>query len=340
MKIKAGIIYIFKIVAIVLFALVAAWFLLKELYFTTLFFVIGIVILTISVFLERRKLIQRMEQMISGIRHSDFSFRFTQKGEDDEMYRLSQEMNEALEVFRRKTESAMLDETETEAWQKLISVLTHEIMNSITPIISLSETLSEQELSKEPGKEDYEIMHRALQTIHRRSSGLLKFVENYRMLTQLSKPEFQLVYLESFMQSLQQLFAANAVNFSFSVYPEQLQLKADKELLEQMMINLLKNSSEACAGKENPIIDVKTQKKGDLIEIVVSDNGEGISPEAIDKIFIPFYSTKKNGSGIGLSLCRQIMILHKGKISVQSDINGSKFILEFPDKTIDAYAKS
>lgn len=225
----------------------------------------------------------------------------------------------------------MLDETETEAWQKLISVLTHEIMNSITPIISLSETLSEQQLTKSPNTEDYEIMHRALETIHRRSRGLLTFVENYRKLTHLPKPEPEYIPVMTFMQSLQQLFAANSnVGFSFSVYPEQLQLKADKNLLEQMMLNLLKNSGEACAEMQDAVIDVKIRQTGDAVVIHVSDNGSGISEDALSKIFIPFYSTKKHGSGIGLSLCRQIMILHKGKISVQSDDRGTRFSMEFP----------
>lgn len=331
MKSHTHIIYSIKIVAIVLLALGAAWLLIKDYYFTALFLVIAIVVLSVSIYLERKKLIRRMEQMISGIRHSEFSFQFVDKGTGDELYRLSQEMNEALEVFRTRTETAMLDETETEAWQKLISVLTHEIMNSITPIISLSETLSEQQLMESPSAEDYEIMHRALETIHRRSSGLLTFVENYRKLTHLPKPEAEYIPVMTFMQSLQQLFAANNnVGFSFSVYPEQLQLKADKNLLEQMMLNLLKNSSEACAEMQDAVIDVKIQQTGDAVGIHVSDNGPGISEDALSKIFIPFYSTKKHGSGIGLSLCRQIMILHKGKISVQSDSRGTRFSMEFP----------
>lgn len=331
MKANAHIIYSIKIVAIVLLALGVAWLFIQEYYFTALFLVIAIVVLSVSIYLERKKLIRRMEQMISGIRHSEFSFQFVDKGTGDELYRLSQEMNEALEVFRTRTETAMLDETETEAWQKLISVLTHEIMNSITPIISLSETLSEQQLTKSPNTGDYEIMHRALETIHRRSRGLLTFVENYRKLTHLPKPEPEYIPVMTFMQSLQQLFAANNnVGFSFSVYPEQLQLKADKNLLEQMMLNLLKNSGEACAEMQDAVIDVKIRQTGDAVVIHVSDNGSGISEDALSKIFIPFYSTKKHGSGIGLSLCRQIMILHKGKISVQSDNRGTRFSMEFP----------
>ena len=327
---RTSLIYTLKIIGIVLLSLGAAWLLFQAYYFTALFMLIGIVVLSISIFLERRRLIQRMEQMISGIRHSDFSFQFANKGEGDELYLLSQEMNEALEVFRKRTETAMLDETETEAWQKLISVLTHEIMNSITPIISISDTLSDRELADQPNEEEYAIMHQALQTIHRRSSGLLKFVENYRRLTHLPPPEVEPIAMEPFMRSLQQLLSGHRVAFSYSIYPQQLQLQADREMLEQMMINLLKNSNEACTGLEDCYVEVKVQQTGDVVAIHVTDNGVGITSEALNKVFVPFFSTKKGGSGIGLALCRQIMILHKGKITAQSDERGTRFTMEFP----------
>lgn len=286
--------------------------------------------MAISVYHDRRKLIYRMERMISSIRNSDFSYHLPENNQNDELNRLAQEMNEALEIFRSRAHSAMMDEAEPQAWQKLISVLTHEIMNSIAPIISLSETLSEQEVSRETDTEEYRVMRQAMETIHRRSRGLLVFVENYRKLTRLPQPSLQPIHLSSFLQSLQQLNSANNSHFTYSVYPEQLLLMADREMLEQMLINLLKNAKEACEGQSEVKIDVKAQKVGDEIQLIVSDNGSGISPDAIDKIFMPFFSTKKTGSGIGLSLCRQVMIRHKGKISVQSDKKGSRFILEFP----------
>lgn len=173
-------------------------------------------------------------------------------------------------------------------------------------------------------------MRQAMETIYRRSRGLLVFVENYRKLTRLPQPSLQPIHLSSFLQSLQQLNSANDIHFTYSVYPEQLLLMADREMLEQMLINLLKNAKEACEEQSEVKIDVKAQKVGDEVQLIVSDNGSGISPDATDKIFIPFFSTKKTGSGIGLSLCRQVMIRHKGKISVQSDKRGSRFTLEFP----------
>ena len=304
---------------------------MKQLLFSSILLLLLIVALAVSLYYDRKKMIGRVEQMIASIRHADFSSHFVHHGSGDELSRLSQEMNEALDAFRSHAHDTMRDEAETQAWQKLISVLTHEIMNSITPIISLSETLSEQELSDEVDVENYRIMKRAMDTIHRRSKGLLSFVENYRKLTRLPQPTIQPIAIQPMLQSLRQLMASGGITFNYEVYPEQLILKADKTMVEQLLLNLLKNAHEASAASTEPRIDVKAEKLGNEIHISVSDNGHGISPEAIEKIFIPFYSTKSNGSGIGLTLCRQIALRHKGKIVVKSDNKGSKFTVVFPE---------
>lgn len=324
-------IYWLKITAVVLLSLCSARLFLEEMYFSATLLLLGIILLAVSIYHDRKKVIERMEQMIGGIRHSDFSIRFTEARSNDELNRLMREMNEALEVFRSRTHDAMLDNAESEAWQKLIGVLTHEIMNSIAPIISLSETMNEREEPKENDPETYRLMRQSMEIIHRRSKGLLSFVENYRKLTRLPNPTIQPIPVRPLLASLQQLTAASGIGFSYSVYPEQLLLKADKEMVEQLLLNLLKNAQEASLGHEDAKIEVKAEKSGKRILLTVSDNGSGIAPEAAEKIFIPFYTTKKNGSGIGLSLCRQIMIRHHGKISVQSNEKGSRFVMEFPE---------
>lgn len=330
MQIHSKHIFFAKITAIVLLSLAGGWLFWKGYYFSTLLLWMGIVVLSASLYHDRKKLIGRMERMIGGIRHSDFSAHFPHNRTNDELDQLMQEMNEALEVFRTRTHDTVMEEAEAKAWQKLISVLTHEIMNSIAPIISLSETLSEQEDSEEVDQERYAIMKQAMETIHRRSKGLLTFVENYRTLTRLPQPMKQPIHLDTLLKSMQQLTAANGIHFSYYVYPAQLILQADKTMVEQLLINLLKNAHEACNGIPKKKIEVKAEMVGDNVEITVSDNGQGISPEAMDKIFIPFFSTKSHGSGIGLSLCRQIAVRHKGKISAQSDKNGTRFKVEFP----------
>lgn len=155
-------------------------------------------------------------------------------------------------------------------------------------------------------------------------------MENYRKLTRLPQPTVQPILVQALLSSLQQLMLSSGIMFRFAIYPEQLILKADKAMVEQLLLNLLKNAHEASYTQLNPKIELKAQKVGDEVHISVSDNGHGISPEALDKIFIPFYSTKNDGSGIGLSLCRQIMLRHKGKIAVKSDKHGTIFTLHFP----------
>ena len=330
MKLQTKYIFFLKIIAIMLLSLIGAWIYLRGFYFSSALILVGIVAVAVSMYFDRKKLISRMEQLIEGIRHSDFSTHFVSNTSNDEFHQLSQEMNEALDIFRSRTHDAMMDEAESQAWQKLISVLTHEIMNSITAIISLSETLSERETPNEDGSEEYHVMKHAMETIHRRSKGLLSFVENYRKLTRLPQPTVQPIHVQSMLKSMQQLIAPGGIEFTYSVYPDQLILKADKGMTDQLLLNLLKNAHEACVTQSKSKIDIEAVKVGDEIHISVSDNGQGISPEAIEKIFIPFYSTKPSGSGIGLSICRQIMLRHKGKIVVRSDENGSKFTMVFP----------
>ena len=331
MRFQTKHIFFLKIIAIVLLSLAGAWVFLKGLVFSAALILIGIISLAVSMYLDRKKLIGRIGQLIAGIRHSDFSTHFVKTASNDELSRLSQEMDEALDIFRSRAHDAMMDEAESQAWQKLISVLTHEIMNSITPIISLSETLSEREISDDTDSEAYSVMKQAMETIHRRSKGLLSFVENYRKLTRLPQPTVQPIHVQSMLKSMQQLVAPGGIEFTYSVYPDQLILKADKGMTDQLLLNLLKNAHEACVTQSQSKIGIKAEKVGDEIHISVSDNGHGISPEAIEKIFIPFYSTKPTCSGIGLSICRQIMLRHKGKIVVKSDESGSKFTMVFPE---------
>jgi signal transduction histidine kinase len=319
-----------RIAAIVLLSLSAAWLFLHTLYFSTLLVLIVIMVVSISLYHDRRRLITRMEQMISGIRHADYSFHYPQNSSEEELNRLSKEMDEALQQFREQAQHAYMDEAETEAWQKLISVLTHEIMNSIAPIISLSETLGKEEALSFQSDEEFRNMQRAMQTIHRRSAGLLTFVENYRKLTRIPQPVMQPIRVADLFKSLQQLVEADQICFAYSCYPEQLVFRADRNMVDQMLINLLRNANEATAQIPVPQIQIDARQEGDSVRITVTDNGCGISAEAMGKVFIPFYSTKSGGSGIGLSLCRQMMLLHKGTISVSSNGEGTRITLQFP----------
>ena len=223
---------------------------------------------------------------------------------------------------------SVLERNEMEAWQKLIRVLTHEIMNSITPIISLSETLSERGIPESLGEKEYSAMLQAMQTIHRRSKGLLGFVENYRRLTRIPIPVRTKVSVAELFMDLKKLFPEEYIHFEMPA--SDLFLYADRAQIEQVLINLLKNARETCERKIDKEIQIKFFSK-DNPTLTISDNGEGILTDVLDKIFVPFFTTKTSGSGIGLSLCKQIMTLHDGSINVKSEIGkGSCFILTFP----------
>jgi nitrogen fixation/metabolism regulation signal transduction histidine kinase len=221
-----------------------------------------------------------------------------------------------------------LEEKEMEAWQQLIRVLTHEIMNSITPISSLASTVNQILLSRKKSEatfdsETVEDINIAMSTIQRRSEALIHFVNNYRDLTKIPKPNFQIIQVKILFQRIKKLMDndlnAKGIQLQTKVKPELLELTADSELIEQVIINLIINSLQALDGIENPEINLDSHldDRGRVI-IKIIDNGQGISQDILEKIFIPFFTTKKNGSGIGLSLARQIMRSHGGSIRVSS----------------------
>lgn len=238
-------------------------------------------------------------------------------------------MTADLRLINLKNIRSILEENEMEAWQKLVRVLTHEIMNSITPIISLSDTLCERALLQ--GMEEDSPMFQGMNTIHRRSKGLLNFVENYRKLSRLSSPILMPVRVGELLGDIKKLFLSSKVRYIYKIEDEDLKLMIDRSQMDQVLINLLKNAGEACMDQPNPEVVVETayQAEKHIFRLSVTDNGSGILPNVLDKVFIPFFTTKPTGSGIGLSLCKQIMTLHGGSIQVSSEEGkGSCFTLK------------
>lgn len=219
----------------------------------------------------------------------------------------------AARIFSLKDIQEVVDKTESNAWKRMIRILTHEMMNSITPIISLAETFSEAGRPDDP-----ELMYKAMQTIHRRSQGLIRFITNYQQLTRLPPPKIETVALKEMIDDISRLLKAQGILFSCKQEAE-LILRIDREQIEQVLINLLRNAWEACAGQADPqvVLTVSSDEYQRPL-LSVTDNGDGISPDILDKIFIPFFTTKPKGSGIGLSLCRQIVTAHGGTLSVAS----------------------
>jgi nitrogen fixation/metabolism regulation signal transduction histidine kinase len=226
-----------------------------------------------------------------------------------------------------------LQKQELEAWQNLTRVLRHEIMNSITPISSLTSTLREildhdmrkinehYEL-KEEGAED---LRDGLSTIESRSKGLIKFIDAYREYTSLPKPNIKTVRLSELIEHVAQLMKTELkrtkITFHYSCSSEYVTIQADIEMIEQVLINLLKNAIEALSETDDPVLELVGRYDESAVIIEIIDNGSGIIKEALEHIFVPFYTTKRAGSGIGLSLSRQIMQMHHGSITVESDPN-------------------
>lgn len=236
-----------------------------------------------------------------------------------------------------------LEDQEMEAWHNLIRVLTHEIMNSITPIASLAATanqlLASLEMVENTGAADtaetITDVEEALRTIERRSHGLLHFVQAYRSLTRIPRPDFQIFSIAELFQRVYQLNSGeiekSRIDFKIQVNPETLELTADPELIDQVLINLIRNAIQALESQAKARIQLKAQlDSAGRVVLQVIDNGPGIMKEVLEKVFIPFFTTKPKGSGIGLSLSRQIMRLHHGIITVQSEPGVETiFILRF-----------
>ncbi|MDB5397371.1 MAG: histidine kinase [Rhodospirillales bacterium] len=234
-----------------------------------------------------------------------------------------------------------LDAIELKAWQDLVRILSHEIMNSLTPISSLAESIRPltRELGLASGPDHAQAANDiavAVDTISRRSTGLVDFVERYRKIAALPRPVLQTIRLGDFVARLEQLvgpfLGSKSIVWQSRVEPDDLGVIADPELLEQALINLLHNAAEAVGGIDNPCIALNCARHDDgRIAISVADNGPGIDPASHDKIFLPFFTTKPGGSGIGLSLSRNIAVAHAGQIEVAANFpTGAVFRLILP----------
>lgn len=251
---------------------------------------------------------------------------FTENGETSELVAF-QNVNEAM------------DEAETQAWQKLLRVMTHEIMNSVAPIASLADTLQNRLKQKDPqdstNKYQLEDLEQGMEVIKKRSEGLLRFAKIYRNFSKITEASFSKIFVRDLFGNLETLMEAaleeKGIELDVILKDPHLQINADFSLIEQVLINLIVNAIEAVKDVEHPSIVMSAKlldNNKTLIEL--SDNGMGINQEMQEQIFVPFFTTKKNGSGIGLSLSKQILTLHKGSINVHSTIGkGTTFSLEF-----------
>jgi signal transduction histidine kinase len=239
--------------------------------------------------------------------------------------------------FERK-----LHQKEYESWEKLMRVLTHEIMNSITPIVSLSETLLSYFQIKHVSKSTKDITEltiektiRGLETIKSQGQNLIYFTESYRQYSGLKQPEFKYFSLTDLIENIQMLYQEilqqQQIRFSTDFFQPQIQIYADENMLSQVLINLLKNSIQALTEQSEREIHIKVYIQEMILFIKITDNGSGIPSNLLEDIFIPFFTTKKDGTGIGLSLSRQIIRMHGGELSVKSQpFHETSFIISLP----------
>jgi len=251
-------------------------------------------------------------------------------------------LDKPLKLITLQDINSEIEQKEIEAWHKLIRILTHEIMNSVTPISSLTETM--QSLLKDRSGNEKQLqdiqqetisdISFSLNTIQKRSDGLLHFVENYRKLTKVPKPHLEKTDIKIFFDAVEKLMSHELTRKKIAIKIEvatPVEIDLDPALMEQVLINLITNSIHALEGLRDPLIELKSYQKNKQIVIEVGDNGKGIPAKELGEIFIPFFTTKKEGSGIGLSLSKQIMSLHGGSIKVHSEVNaGTSFFLYFP----------
>ena len=235
-----------------------------------------------------------------------------------------------------------LDGAQLQAWQDLVRVLTHEIMNSITPVASLAKT-AEDLVHDAQGKlhdqpevfEELEDVASAVATVARRSDGLMHFVASYRQLTRLPIPEKAQVrvvkLLENAISVASHDWEDKGLEIRLSVEPKELEVSVDKDLIEQVLINMFKNAEQALQDTPNAFVEISARlnRRGHVV-IEVQDNGPGIPEEIVGKVFVPFFTTKRDGSGVGLALTRQVMIAHGGNVKLDTEnAIGAKFILTF-----------
>ncbi|MTI21423.1 GHKL domain-containing protein [Fulvivirga sp. RKSG066] len=243
---------------------------------------------------------------------------------------------EKFKLISMQNIKAELDEQEVESWQKLIRVLTHEIKNSAIPISTLTEVVTQLIITDDGelkdlssmSDEDLQDLKMGLKTVEKRSKGLVNFIDQYTKLAKVPQPNFSAVDISVLVNDLLKLLAVDLAHIEVRIDVPPQVVTIDPDLFEQVLINVLKNSKEALEGTQKPLVEIYTRQKNGALSLYIKDNGPGMDQELMNNIFVPFYTTKTNGSGIGLSLSKQIIKAHKGKMTVRSlPGEGAEFII-------------
>ena len=292
---------------------------------------------------------RRIQLFLDAIEDNESMLYFPENTGSHEQQRLHKAFNRISRLMtdnKRKEFDRELHRKEYESWDKLMHVLTHEIMNSIAPIVSLSGTLLSYFRTKEIPKNPEELTEaavrktiRGLDTIKSQGQHLMNFTDSYRRFASLQQPIPNLYSLTGQLQNLHLLLQSDLLRqqiaFNLDLFQPEISLKADEQMLSQVLINLLKNAIQALENQEEGRISVKVTRTESELAITVSDNGPGIPSNLLNDIFVPFFTTKQTGSGIGLSLSRQIIRMHGGELSVVSKPYAeTSFMISLPVKLV------
>ncbi len=272
-----------------------------------------------------------IQKILHEVQHGRQSFSIQVAGESHQLLAsyIRLKFEEELDLYVIHSAADSLENTELDAWNKLIRILTHEIMNSVTSISSLSAT--GLEILSEP--EQQENLRKAMKAIQRRSNGLLDFVERYRRFTNVAAPQKEWLTIQEELRTVQSLMQTELGGIQIEMKgDEELKVFADKAQFQQVIQNVLLNAAHALGKTENPQIQINWFSEGSFKKVLIRDNGMGISPEQLNDVFIPFFTTRETGSGIGLSLVRQIMQKHRGGASIASEQGSfTEISLRFPE---------
>ena len=227
---------------------------------------------------------------------------------------------EEVQIVALNDITHQMEEQEISSWKKLIRVINHEIMNSMTPIITLAMAIRKKVAGGRAGQMEDAIQSASI--IEERSNSLVGFIERYKKLTSLPPPDPETFMVSELFEQIHRLFTEELAGKGIRMKLPgacPYKLSADRQMMEQVLINLVKNAGEALKDTPDPLIELSCRESGGKLLITIGDNGEGIAPDRLEQVFVPFFSTREDGSGIGLSLCRQIIRLHGGSIRVDSE---------------------
>lgn len=288
---------------------------------------------------------RRIQLFLDAIEDNESMLHFPDNTGTEEQRRLHAAFNRIHKLMTESKQKELdreLMQKEYEAYDKLMHVLTHEIMNSIAPIVSLSGTLLSYFQSQGTVKHLDELSDttirktiRGLDTIKSQGQSLINFTNSYRQLARIQPPKLKQFSLSHLIRNIEMLFHADlqrlGIQLSTRLYQEEITVNADEELLSQVIINLLKNAMQALEGQKDGSISLEVKHTGSSLAIEITDNGPGIPHDILDDIFVPFFTTKNTGTGIGLSLSRQIIRMHEGELRVSSEpYIATKFSITMP----------